>query len=128
MFVLIAICRLANGQNLIGMHNSEIRKYMKENRKDMNFTRVRNTSYSYLKYTDYAETKTTFFFLAPDSVCTGVREVIATGLRSAKISELNANYRRVDDTSWTDSRGGRKYLIRLKDEEWSCTVSYEVEN
>ncbi len=78
-------CSCAFGQNLIGFSNSQIRRYMKENRRDMHFNTVRNSMFSYLKYSDNADSQTILFFLTPDSVCKGVRVICANSLKPEKI-------------------------------------------
>jgi hypothetical protein len=115
------------GQNLIGYKTMEIRNYMKENRKDLNFNTVRNDLYSYLKYTDASDTQTILFFLAPDSVCTSVRVIFASGLKDEKMKELDSNYKRIDKENWICSTGGKNYLVKLKEEKWTCTITYESE-
>jgi hypothetical protein len=115
------------GQNLIGYKTMEIRNYMKENRKDMNFNTVRNSLYSYLKYTDAGDTQTILFFLAPDSVCTSVRVIFARGLKDEKKKELDSICKRVDNENWISSMGGKNYLVKLKEEQWTCTITYESE-
>jgi hypothetical protein len=115
------------GQNLIGYNNSEIRKFMKENMKEMNISKVRNSMYSYLKYSDNAERQTILFFLAPDSVCKGVRVICDTTMKGEKLKELDSKYRRVGEDRWIDNHGGKNYLIKFSDEKWSCTISIERE-
>jgi len=117
----------SSGQNLIGYNKTEIRKFMKENRKDMNFNTVRNSLFSYLKYTDNAETQTILFFLAPDSVCSGVRVVFASGLKKEKIAELDSSCKKIAPGSWIDTRDGKNFIVKLKEEKWSCTITYESE-
>jgi hypothetical protein len=71
--VLILTCICARSQNLIGLKDKEIRKYMKENHIDMNYNAVINSKFNYLKYSDNLENQTVLFFLNPDSICRSVR-------------------------------------------------------
>ena len=81
---LILTCYFVNGQNLIGYNGKEIRKYMKENRRDMNFENVTNNKFKYLKYSDSSDSQTFLFFLNPDSVCKSVRIICDAGVKAEK--------------------------------------------
>ncbi len=48
-------------------------------------------------------------------------------MKPEKIKELNANYKRIGDDRWIDSHGGKNYLIKFRDEKWSCTITIERE-
>jgi hypothetical protein len=125
--LLIVISGSLFGQNLIGYNNNEIRKFMKENRKEMNISNVRNSMFNYLKYSDNTDRQTILFFLSPDSVCQNVRVICDTTMKSEKISELNSNFKRIGDDRWIDSHGGKNYIIKFMDEKWSCTITIERE-
>jgi hypothetical protein len=122
---MIIISGRLSGQNLIGYNNNEIRKFMKENRKEMNFSNVRNSTFSYLKYSDNTDKQTILFFLTPDSVCKSIRLICDTTMKPEKLNELNANYKSIGDDRWIDYHGGKNYLIELRDEKWSCTITIE---
>ncbi len=119
---LIVTCSCAFGQNLIGFNNTEIQKYMKENHKDMHSNTVRNTMFSYLKYSNNTDSQTILFFLTPDSVCKGVRVVCDNSMKNDKIRELDATYKKIGDNKWIDNHAGKNYLIQFKAEEWSCSI------
>jgi hypothetical protein len=121
-FLIISCCYTC-GQNLIGYKNNEIRKFMKDNRKDMNYDKVRNSLFSYLKYSDNFDRQTILFFLAPDSVCKSIRVICESTMKTEKIKELDTNFKRIADNSWVDDRNGKKYLITFKDEKWSCSIT-----
>ena len=121
--ILLFTCSNNYGQNLIGYKNDEIKKFMKENHKDMNYNKVRNSLFSYLKYSDNSDNQTILFFLTPDSVCKSIQLICNSTLKNDKIKELDANYRKLGDYSWLDDRNGNKYLITLKDEKWSCSIT-----
>jgi hypothetical protein len=123
--ILLFTCCYAYGQNLIGYSDMEIRKFMKENRKDMNIDNVKNSLYSYLKYSDNTDMQTILFFLTPESVCRSVRVVCNTALKSEKIKELDSAYARVGDGKWIDNHDGKNYLISFREEKWSCTITFE---
>jgi hypothetical protein len=122
LFLSISCC-FSFGQNLIGFKNNEIKRFMKENCKDMNYDKVRNTIFSYLKYSDNYDRQTILFFLTPDSVCKSVRVICNSTLKNEKIKELDTNYKKIASNSWVDDHGGKKYLITFKDEKWSCSIT-----
>lgn len=117
--IFVFTCHFAIGQNLIGYSSRQIKKYMKEYRKEMNIEKVINHKYKYLKYSDNTDTQTLLFFLSPDSVCLSVRMVCDVGMKAGKIKEFDAIYKRKGDKTWIDERNGKKYLIEFSDELWS---------
>jgi hypothetical protein len=123
--LLIFACNCTFGQNLIGYNDTEIKKFMKQNRQDMHYNSVKNSLFNYLKYSDYSESQTILFFLTPDSVCKGVRVICENTLKPEKIKELDASYKRIGDYKWVDNHDGKNYLLRLKEEEWSCSITIE---
>ena len=128
---LVTFLMVASGitfaQNLIGYNDAQIRNFMKQNRKDMHFNNVKNTLFSYLKYSDNTDSQTILFFLTPDSVCKGVRVICENTMKPEKIKELDASYKRIGDDKWVDIHNGKNYLIKLKEEEWSCSITIEPE-
>ena len=124
--VLILTCICASSQNLIGLKEKEIRKYMKENHIDMNYNTVINSKFNYLKYSDNLENQTVLFFLNPDSVCRSVRIICDVSLKSQKLKELNAKYLKSGENKWIDTQKGKDYLIEMTDGMWTCVVSIET--
>ena len=125
--ILFIACICLNAQNLIGYKGAEIIKYMKANHREMNYNRVVNKQFNYLKYSDDSESQTILFFLNADSVCRNVKVIIDPEIKPGKVNELNALYTRSDNNRWIDRHGGKVYHIDLKDEKWSCVISYETE-
>jgi hypothetical protein len=115
------------GQNLIGYKESEIRKYMAENQKDMTFQNFTNNStFKYLKYVDSDETQTLLFFLTEQSICKSIRLVCDKNLKTEKIREYNALYKKTGENQWSETKSGKMYLIELKEEEWSINVTIKL--
>ncbi len=110
-------------QNLIGYKEDEIRKYMRENQKDMNYASVTNSRFKYLKYTDNDDNETLLFFLNNSSVCKSERIICDYSIKDRKIKEFNTKYKKIDDNSWLDVRGRKNYTIYIKDEQWSCIIT-----
>jgi hypothetical protein len=124
--LLLSFTRVT-GQNLIGCNDEEIKKFMRENRKEMNIENVTNNDYNYLKFSDNSETQTILFFLDNKAVCNSIRVIYEEGLRKQKMNELNSIYKKKSENTWTDIRQGKKYLISLKDDEWSFVITMEPE-
>jgi hypothetical protein len=125
--LLVILCKVS-AQNLIGYKESEIRKYMKENRKELSFNRVVNSKFMYLKYSDSSDSNTTLFFLGPDSVCRSIRIICDEKAKYQKVKEFNTIYRKRDANSWTDTKNGKNYLIEMIDDKWSTTITFSQVN
>jgi hypothetical protein len=117
----------APGQNLVGYDSNEIRKYMKENHSGMIYNSVVNSKFSYLKYTDGDETRTTLFFLNEKAVCSSIRMICDYSLKAETMKEMNTRYRKTGENKWLDSRDGKNFIITLKEEKWACTITIEPE-
>ncbi|HLP73312.1 MAG TPA: hypothetical protein VK155_10450 [Bacteroidales bacterium] len=114
---------LARGQNLVGCKYSEIRKYMRENKKDMSFNNVRNNDFNYLKYSNSSDSQTILFFLGRDSVCKSVRMILEPELKATKIKEMDSTYRKAGTNKWIDLKNGKLYNVELRDEIWSSVIT-----
>jgi hypothetical protein len=114
---------LAQGQNLVGYKYSEIRKYMRENKKDMSYNRVNNSKFNYLKYSNSSDSQTILFFLGADSVCKGMRIILEPGLKAQAIKEMDSIYKRTANDKWSDSKKGKLYNVELKDEDWFSVIT-----
>jgi len=91
----------------------------------MHFNSVKNSMFSYLKYSNNSDTQTILFFLTPDSVCKGVKVICDSSMKPEKIQELDTIYERIGDDRWVDFHEGKNYLIKFKEEEWSCSITIE---
>jgi len=130
IFILAAILtslQICKGQNLIGYNIKDIRQYMKNNQKSMVLQGLTfNNTFRYLKYSDRTQSQTLFFFLSADSVCRSVRLICDKSLKNQKVSELNSKYTTVGENQWEEEKNGQKYLIDLKDEEWTFNISINI--
>jgi hypothetical protein len=113
----------AFGQNLIGYNDMEIKKYMQENHKEMNFNNVTNTRYKYLKYTDNYDMQTLLFFLDPNSICYSMRLICDSSIKEEKVKEFNSIYKISGENKWIDTRNGQDYFVEISDERWSCVIN-----
>ena len=98
---------------------------MKENQREMNYNKVVNSKFSYLKYSDNLERQTVLFFLNRDSVCKNVRIICDSSLKLQKVNELNSLYAKKGENKWIDKRNGKEYIIELSDGKWSSVISIE---
>jgi hypothetical protein len=129
LFTLIVIFYFASftliGQDLVGFKGSEIMKYMKENMKELHSEKVSNAHFSYLKYGDDADSQTLLFFLGKDSVCTSVRLICDPGVKVRKIKEFDSFFSKKEENVWISKRNGIEQRIELKDDDWSCTITFK---
>jgi hypothetical protein len=114
------------GQNLIGLNDNEIKKYFKDYQKEFNLQKDNNTSFRYLKYTDYAETQTNLFFLSDKYVCTKIRIICDGILKSQKIRELDSLYKKESNNTWTEIKDNIIYIIELKDDKWYFSIDIRL--
>lgn len=89
-----------------------------------NFTN--NSTFKYLKYADKDESMTLLFFLNADSTCKSERFVCDKSLKTQMIKEYDSIYTRSGDDVWTETKKGKKYIIELKEEEWSFNVTIRL--
>ncbi|HKK41856.1 MAG TPA: hypothetical protein VJ963_05550 [Bacteroidales bacterium] len=115
-------------QNLVGFRESEIRKYMQENHKDMNIADTKNSKFRYLKYSDNLDNQTILFFLKKNSVCYSERMICDFSIKNEKLREFEKLYRKDGENRWVDTKGDKNYLITIKEGQWSFIVTIEPEN
>lgn len=114
-------------QNLIGFKGKDVMKYMKANHHEMNYNKVINNKFSYLKYSDSMDNQTILFFLNSDSICRSVRVICDMSIKPLKVRELDKMFTKSDDNKWIDKHDGKTYIIDVMDSSWSCVISYEAE-
>jgi hypothetical protein len=120
-FTLSGIC--SNSQNLIGYKYMDIKKYMKNNHKELSFNNVSNSKYKYLKYTDSSDSQTMLFFLSSDSVCESIRMICNATRKEEKAKEFNSKYKKTDDNRWIGSYDGKEFIIKINDEKWYYIIT-----
>ncbi len=114
-------------QNLVGFRESEIKKYMQENRKDMNIDNTKNSKFRYLKYSDNLDNQTILFFLKKNSVCYSERMICDFSVKDEKLREFDKLYKETGENIWIDSHDGKDYIITIKERQWSFIVTIEPE-
>jgi hypothetical protein len=125
IFSLISIN--LSGQNLIGYSEPEIRKYMTENKKNMSFQNfINNNTFKYLKYSDNLETETLLFFLTEKLICKSVRRICDKSLKTRIIDEYDRFCKKTGEGQWMEIKNGTKYIIELKDEEYTFYITIKL--
>jgi hypothetical protein len=122
---LLLIFHCASAQNLIGHKGSEIKKYMRENNKEMSLNNVTNDKFIYLKYTDNSDSNTTLFFMNKDSICKSIRIICDDNVKVQKRKEFDQLYKKKDENHWIEMKGGKEFLIEVKDGKWSNEITIE---
>jgi len=113
-----------SAQNLLGYKPGDIKKYMKENQKAMEYLGLTfNNTFKYAKYADKDGDQTTLFFFTSDSICKSIRMICDKSLEPEMIKDLDSKYKKAGSNTWTDNRSGINYLIELREEEWSFNVT-----
>ena len=126
LFAVLSLIRICTyGQNLIGYNDKEIRKYMKDNHREMSFDNVTNSKFKYLKYSDNSDSQTLLFFLNPDSVCNSVRLICDLNIKAEKEKEFDSIYEKSGENRWIDKHDGKNYLVEISDEKWYCIITIE---
>lgn len=111
-------------QNLIGYTKAEILRIMKEEHRDYVLnTSTKNPVYRYLKYEDRTRTRTILFFLSEDDKCTYFKFLGDYSYLKTKTAELNEKYRKINESTWMETRGDEKFRIELEKGEWFFTVT-----
>jgi hypothetical protein len=113
-----------SAQNLLGYKPGDIRKYMKENQKTMEYQGLTfNNTFKYAKYADKDGDQTTLFFFTADSVCKSIRMICDKSLEPEMIKDLDSKYKKSGTNAWTGTKDGISYNIELREEEWSISVT-----
>ena len=131
-FIVLFICLFClnlEAQNLLGYKLRDIKKYMRENQKTMSFQGLTfNNTFKYAKFADREGNQTTLFFLTADTVCKGIRIICDKNMKADILKELDTKYSKVGTNKWSENRGDRTYLIELREEEFTLSVTISLKN
>lgn len=98
---------------------------MRDNQKNMDFQKFTNNStFKYLKYVDRDDSQTLLFFLTADSVCKSIRLICDKSLKNLKTKEFDNIYKKGGENVWTEIKDGKRYIIELKDEDFSLSITF----
>jgi hypothetical protein len=113
-------------QDFIGMNERGVRKIMSEEHPGLApDEKVRNDTFRYLKYSSGNENETWVIFFDEKGKCSGVRITCDNSFLDGKRKELDTLYKPAEKDSWTHRSGGDEISIRLKDETWFFTITYQ---
>jgi hypothetical protein len=113
-------------QDFIGMNERGVRKIMSEEHPGLSQDeKVRNDTFRYLKYSSGNENETWVIFFDEEGKCSGVRITCDNSFLDGKRKELDTLYKPAEKDSWTHRSGGDEISIRLKDETWFFTITYQ---
>ena len=123
--LLISSC-FAGAQDFIGMNERGVRRIMSEENPGMTIDeKFRNDTFRYLKYSSGNEKETWLIFFDENGKCSGVRITCDNSFLAGKRKELNTLYKPAEQDSWTHRSGSDEISIRLKDETWFFTITYQ---
>ncbi len=113
-------------QNLVGMRESDVAKYMSGNMQNFSVEKdIVNGVHKYLRYSTNDGMQTLLFFFDEKGFCQEVRLSLDRSLHTSKVKELNSLYTVKSDSEWTDTKGKRKYSITMTDDSWYYTLKYK---
>ena len=125
LLLLINLCS-AGAQDFIGLNERGIRRIMSEDHPGMTMDEnLKNETYRYLKYSSGNENETWIIFMDEKGICNGVRITCDSSALDEKIKELNSSYKPAEKDSWTHMSGGNEISIRVKNETWFFTITYQ---
>ncbi|MBS0010604.1 MAG: hypothetical protein KFF49_04300, partial [Bacteroidales bacterium] len=72
-------------------------------------------------------TSTVYFFLSDNDRCTRIKRMYVLSMKDEVRQELDKLYSKEGEDTWSDSRRGKRAIIKLVNEEWYFTVTIEPE-
>ena len=125
LLLLISFCS-AGAQDFIGLNEHSIRMIMSEDNPGMSIDeKVKNDTFRYLKYSSANENETWVIFIDEKGKCSGVRITCDNSFLADKRKELDNLYKPAEKDMWTHRSRGDEISIRLKDETWFFTITYQ---
>ena len=125
LLLLISFCS-ARAQDFIGLNEHNIRMIMSKENPGLTIdNKVKNNTFRYLKYSSGNENETWVIFIDEKGKCNGVRITCDNSFLDEKRNELDSLYKPAEKDSWTHRSGGDEISIRLKNETWFFTITYQ---
>ena len=119
LVVLVLFLHPCKGQHLIGLYKDDAIKVMKEKYPEFRLNdNVVNKTFNYLKFEDKYNEETLLVFLSEGDTCTFTKLMSEYGNVSQRISNLNRDYKKESDTTWSYHVNNDRYIITYKKEEW----------
>ncbi len=123
--LLILLTKNSFSQHFIEMSKEEIKKEMRENKREFYFVKEVNTGkYHFLKYENLDETKTKLFLLSEDEKCKYTKLMCDYSLLKSFEDSLNRAYEYQKNLKWIDynEESGNNYLLELEKKKWFFTI------
>jgi hypothetical protein len=123
--LLILLTKTSFSQHFIGMSKEDIKKEMRENKREFYFVKEVNTGkYHFLKYENLDETKTKLFLLSEDEKCKYTKLMCDYSLLKSFEDSLNRAYEYQKNLKWIDynEESGNNYLLELEKKKWFFTI------
>jgi hypothetical protein len=125
LLILTNLCP-AGAQDFIGLNEHRIRRIMSEENPGMTMDEsLKNETFRYLKYSSGNENETWIIFMDEKGICNGVRITCDSSALDEKIKELDSIYKPAEKDRWTHMSGADEISIRLKNETWFFTITYQ---
>lgn len=106
-----------NAQHLIGLDKETTKQMARKSGFYLDNLTV-SQKFNYLKFVNSANTKTLIVFFSDDDVSTHTRTVCDYGEYDFVLKDMNTNYNKVSDNTWTYENDGQDYEVILEEKEW----------
>jgi len=125
LLLLISFCS-AGAQDFIGMNEQAISTIMSEENPGLTLDKkVKNETFRYLKYSSLNENETWVIFIDEKGKCNGVRVTCDNSFLADKRKQLDNLYKQAEKDQWIHRAKGGDISIRIKDETWFFTITYQ---
>lgn len=121
--ILLSATTILYPQNLVGLREPDIVKYMKANMQNYSIDKdIVNSIHKYLKYSTGDGMQTLLVFFNDKGYCKEVRLSLDRSLYSTKVRELDSAYTKMNNSEWLEKKGRHQYRITLTDDKWYYTL------
>lgn len=123
VIILLSVTTVIYPQNLVGLREPDIAKYMKAYMQSYSIEKdIVNSLHKYLKYSTGDGMQTLLVFFNEKGYCSEVRLSLDRSLYSTKVRELDSAYTKLNNAEWLEKKGRRQYRITLTDDKWYYTL------
>jgi hypothetical protein len=110
--------------HFLGLDKHEIMEKMQTGYKQLKLnTSNVNHAYNYLKYEDFINEITVYFFLTDDDKCKRIRFIGDYSNLDDVILSLNSSYERIGKNQWQYTANQKNYAVNLDEGDWFFTVT-----
>jgi hypothetical protein len=124
--IWLFVSNMLFSQNLVGMKESDVVKYMSGNMQKYSMEKdIVNDTHKYLRYSTGDGMQTLLLFFDDKGYCKEVRLNLDRSLYNSKIRELDSSYSKQSSSEWTETKGKRLYSITMTDDTWYYTLKFK---